>query len=177
MDVPQLGMGPSGPSVQVPHEPYAAVRPWLVVRMQSFTRDVGAAEDVSQEALLRLALEIRAGRTPDNIRAWLARVAINLAVTQGRRSQVARRHAHELMLDAGRSSPEDRAIERERTRSMCRVLAELRPDDRRILVMAASGRSGIEIARHVGRSHAAVRTRLHRLRARVRGRLAALEAA
>lgn len=178
MGVPQIGLRVTEPTAEPrPDGPYAAIRPWLVRRMQSITRDPGVAEDLSQEALLRLAIEIRAGRTPDNIRAWLARVGFNLVMSRGRHHEVERRRSHELLVDLARLSPEDRAIERERTRSMCRALSELGPDDRRLLVMAASGHSGVEIARRLGRSHAAVRTRLHRLRARLRGRLAALEAA
>ena len=45
----------------------------------------GVAEDLLQEAFLRLTREVRADRTPDNVRAWLYRVGANLAVSRGRR--------------------------------------------------------------------------------------------
>ena len=35
------------------------------------TRDEGAAEDLLQEAFLRLTREVDAGRTPEHVRAWL----------------------------------------------------------------------------------------------------------
>ena len=50
------------------------------------TRDEGAAEDLMQESFLRLFKEVEAGRTPDNMRAWLYRVGSNLAISRGRRA-------------------------------------------------------------------------------------------
>ena len=178
MGVLQFGAREASQADEAPQEcPYTALRPWLVQRIVSIARDADIAEDVSQEALLRLALEIRAGRTPDNIRAWLVRVGFNLVMSNARRSQVARRRSHELLADGARSLPEERAIEAERSASMWRALAEVAPRDQRMVAMAASGHSGAEIAREVGSSDAAIRTRLHRLRTRLRARLAALEAA
>ena len=53
------------------------------------TRDPAVAEDLLSESYLRLTTEIRAGRSPDNIRAWLYRVGANLAVSRGRRLSAA----------------------------------------------------------------------------------------
>jgi predicted RNA polymerase sigma factor len=39
------------------------------------TRDPGVAEDLVQEAFLRLTREVSSGREPTNVRAWLYRVA------------------------------------------------------------------------------------------------------
>ncbi|HEY3333907.1 MAG TPA: sigma factor [Candidatus Limnocylindrales bacterium] len=55
-------------------------------------RDVAVAEDLLQETFLRLTREARAGRTPDNVRAWLYRVGANLAVLRACRLDVSRRH-------------------------------------------------------------------------------------
>ena len=55
------------------------------------TRDPEVAEDLLQESFLRLTREIRAGRAPDNVRAWLYRVGANLAVSRGRRISAALR--------------------------------------------------------------------------------------
>ncbi len=49
------------------------------------TRDPETAEDLLAEAFLRLTREVRADRTPDHIRAWLYRVAANLAMSRARR--------------------------------------------------------------------------------------------
>src|SRR5215211_4492638 len=53
------------------------------------TRDQAAAEDLLQDAFLRLAQEIAAGRSPDNVRAWLYRVAANLIISRARRRKTA----------------------------------------------------------------------------------------
>ena len=55
------------------------------------TRDPAVAEDLLSEAYLRLTTEARAGRAPDNVRAWLYRVGANLAVSRGRRISAALR--------------------------------------------------------------------------------------
>src|SRR3954447_10123125 len=53
------------------------------------TRDEAAAEDLLQEAFLRLTREVDAGRTPEHVRGWLYRVASNLAISRGRRRTTA----------------------------------------------------------------------------------------
>ena len=54
-------------------------------------RDRQAAEDILQEAFLKLVREARSGRAPENPRAWLFRVAANLAASRGRRLGIAGR--------------------------------------------------------------------------------------
>ena len=66
------------------------------------TRDSGAAEDLTHDAFERLTAEVRAGRVPDEIGAWLHRVGHNLAMSRGRRIAVADRHVAELACPAGR---------------------------------------------------------------------------
>src|SRR6185436_104307 len=82
------------------------------------TRDEGAAEDLLQEAFLRLTREVEAGRTPEHIRGWLYRVASNLAISRGRR----RMTAFDWMNRYGRTeqgddveSPESGVLARERS--------------------------------------------------------------
>ena len=53
--------------------------------LRAATRDPDTAEDLTQETFIRLYREIQAGRTPDNIRAWLYTVATNLVTSRGRR--------------------------------------------------------------------------------------------
>ena len=53
------------------------------------TRQPDVAEDLLQDAFIRLTREVRNGRTPDNIRAWLYRVGANLVVSRGRRLSTA----------------------------------------------------------------------------------------
>ena len=55
-------------------------------------RDHEAAEDLVHEAFIRLIVEVDAGRTPRNVRAWLYRVIANLIASRQRHATVAGRH-------------------------------------------------------------------------------------
>jgi RNA polymerase sigma factor (sigma-70 family) len=135
------------------------------------TRDDAAAEDLLQETFLRLMREVDSGRTPDHIRAWLYKVASNLAISRGRRRATVvewmRRHGRD---DATRvaESPEAGVLSRERASMLDAALATLSVDARSALLLSAQGFSGEEIADTIGRSHAATRTLLSRARVRVR---------
>ena len=94
------------------------------------TRDEGAAEDLLQEAFLRLTKEVDAGRTPEHVRGWLYRVASNFAISRGRR----RTTAFEWISRYGRQSvgddvdsPEAGVLARERTSAIDTVLAGTSP--------------------------------------------------
>lgn len=139
--------------------------------LTSLTHDVEAAQDIAQEAYVRLAREIDRGRAPDNPRAWLYQVARNLLVSDGRRRQVAERYLPALRPDLATGSAEDEVLLREKHRLVRSMLAQLDAIDRRALLMAAQGYSGAEISAAVGTSEGAVRTRLCRARMRLRALL------
>jgi RNA polymerase sigma-70 factor, ECF subfamily len=145
------------------------------------TRDPEVAEDLLQEAFLRLTREAREGRTPDNIRAWLYRVGFNLATSRGRRLSAAFRGFARLKAPAAprpeENAPEAGYLHREGHAALLDALADLGPDARAALLLAGDGFSGAEIAAAIGRSEAATRTLLCRTRLRVRGRLESPEAA
>lgn len=146
--------------------------PALNAYLTSLTRDPSAAEDITQEAFLRLTREASAGRTPDNIGGWLHRVATNLAMSRGRHNQVVDRYAPALYDRRVGGSPEDEVLRRERDALIRDALASLSETDRAAVVMAAEGYHGPEIARALARTQAATRTLLCRARARLRGSLA-----
>jgi RNA polymerase sigma-70 factor (ECF subfamily) len=150
---------------------YAAQAGPLFRRLTATTRDPSAAEDLTQEAFVRLVLEIRAGRTPDDVGAWLHRVGHNLAMSRGRRIAVAGRHAAAVSRVGESTSPEAMAIESERDALVRDVVGELGAIDQRVLILAANGYRGPEIARSIGKSDAATRTLLCRARTKIRARL------
>jgi RNA polymerase sigma-70 factor (ECF subfamily) len=135
------------------------------------TRDPAAAEDVVQEAFLRLTREAHAGRFPDNPRAWLYRVAVNLARTRSRRQAVADRWRAFFVRRDTASSPEDEMVGRERAASLARALAAIPTDARMAFLLASEGRSGQEVAALLGRTEGATRTLLWRARRELRERL------
>jgi DNA-directed RNA polymerase specialized sigma24 family protein len=80
------------------------------------TRDASSAEDLTQDAFLRLTVEVGAGRVPDNIGAWLHRVGHNLAMSRARRQSVADRHLIALARPGWAASPEAAAVRHEEER-------------------------------------------------------------
>lgn len=145
------------------------------------TRDEAAAEDLVQDAFLRLTGELRAGRAPDDLRAWLFAVAANLSISRGRRVSTAMRWLARLGRveadDRTDESPERTLLRREEHDDMERILASLPVDARTALLLAGQGYRGEEIAAAIGRSHGATRTLLSRARLRIRDAVAASEAA
>jgi RNA polymerase sigma factor (sigma-70 family) len=142
-------------------------------RMLALTHQVDVAEDIAQEAFVRLSVEVRAGRVPDNIGGWLHRVAVNLVASRGRHASVADRRLADLPRPEHEPSPESASIEAEEAVALRRALDALKPIDRAALVMAAQGFRGPEIADRLGRSQGATRTLLCRARSRMRGELEA----
>lgn len=140
----------------------------------SATRDGEAADDVVQEAFLRLVVELKAGRRPDNLGGWLYRVAGNLIISRGRRRSVADRAKALLLRREVEPSPEDDALANERDRALARALSRLPADARVAVLLAARGMTSEEIGVAIRRSPGAARTYLCRARLRLRGELAAL---
>jgi RNA polymerase sigma-70 factor, ECF subfamily len=134
------------------------------------TRDRELAEDLVQESYARLVSEIKAGRPPGNPRAWLYRVARNLAISGCRRQFVAARAAPKLRA-ACSPSAEEYAVVHEAVRELDAELRRFCWLDRTSVLMAAEGYSRADIAQVVGRSEGAVRTRICRARQRLRMRL------
>jgi RNA polymerase sigma-70 factor (ECF subfamily) len=141
------------------------------------TRNPDVAADLVQEAFLRLVREVKAGRTPDNVRPWLYRVIANLAASRGRRaSVVARWQARQVRNDTA-EAPETGYLEHEFSIEVRNLLAGVSGDERTALVLSAHGFAGAEIAAVLGRSQLATRALLCRVRARLRDDALALEAA
>ncbi|MGH2446792.1 MAG: RNA polymerase sigma factor [Candidatus Limnocylindria bacterium] len=136
--------------------------------LTAFTHDASAAEDLLHETYLRLLIEVGAGRPPTHLRAWLFRVAGNLATSRARREGVAVRRAPELLRHDVAPSPEDVLLDREAARSLTSRLSTLPEHVRMALLLSALGYSGAEIARRIGRSEQATRSLLCRQRSRLR---------
>jgi len=143
----------------------------LVRRLTALTHRADVAEDLAQEAFLRLAREVEAGRAPDDPGAWLHRVAGNLVASRGRHQTVVERRAGELPRPHSPATPETLVVEAELNLALRDVLAHLSATDREALVLAAQGYHGPEIAVSIGRTAGATRTLLCRARSKVRGRL------
>jgi DNA-directed RNA polymerase specialized sigma24 family protein len=74
-------------------------------------------------------------------------------------------------------STEDAAIGRERDAMVRDVLTNVRPFERKAMVLAAAGYGSVEIGDRLGRSPAATRTLLCRARGQLRTQLQSFDAA
>lgn len=151
------------------HRAHAGVTYAVAMRA---TRDPELAEDVTQEAFVRLLTEARAGRFPDNPGAWLYRTVSNLVISRARRAEVARRYAPRLADLGAPDQPDAVVVRREGQAELYRAMATLSTRERTALLLAARGSSGLEIAAQLGRSHGATRALMCRARSRLRARAA-----
>jgi RNA polymerase sigma factor (sigma-70 family) len=154
---------------------YELHRAGLLRYLTSITRDAMVAEDLVQDAFVRLTVETAAGRVPDDIGPWLYRVSHNLAMSRGRHLSVADRKQASLAIPDQPESPELLALAHERSREVSAAIADLSPVHRDAITLAAMGYGGDEIARSIGRSNPATRTLLCRARAKVRTRLLSIQ--
>jgi RNA polymerase sigma factor (sigma-70 family) len=151
---------------------FAAYHAEIAAYLRRVTREPETAEDLAQEAFLRLHRSLIERQGPVNTRAWLYRVAGNLAISRGRHLAVARRvHLDREDDDAFDSPPEALAIAGERYAGVGGAMSRLPPDTQRGLALAAQGYSGREIAASLGRSEGATRTLLCRARGELRRQL------
>jgi RNA polymerase sigma-70 factor (ECF subfamily) len=135
------------------------------------------AQDCTQEAFLRLWQQWQRGQDVRNPRAWLVRVARNLAQTHvrsafGRNGTQPPPLLYEL--PAREPSPPECLEQQETCAWVRQALARLRPADRRILTLRyALGYTPHQISEALAVPASAVNMRLSRARRRVAERLAA----
>lgn len=131
------------------------------------TQEPHLAEDIAQEAFIRLLSSRGATLPPDERRAYLFRIAENLVRDAARR----RKRERPAPLD---QVPEPAAPEAPEpmSRRAAAALASLGARERRLLWLAhVEGWRHAEIARLLGIATASVRVLLHRARRRFRERL------
>ncbi len=122
------------------------------------------ATDLTQEVFLRVARSTVPDTTADGERAWVFRIARNLALNHRRDS--GRRPETVELADAARPAPQETSA------AMKQALDRLSPLDRDVfLLREVAGLSYEEIAGSCEISHAAVRARLHRARQQLRNEL------
>ncbi len=157
----------SSPSIDAA---WRSQRPYLVNLAYQMLGDVGGAEDVAQEAFLRLA---RTDVTQiDDLRAWLTVVAGRLCLDQMRSSRARHEHPDESgVLDVAASSdlePADRAtLDDEVRTALLEVLRRLSPGERVAFVLHDVFQLPFdEIAETVGRPVGTCRQLARRARAK-----------
>ena len=147
---------------------YEAHRAELFGFLIRMTHDREVAEELLQDAFIRLIREARAGRMPDEVRPWLYRVAANAAISRARHGAVWTRLVPRLLDRRQPASAEGEFLRTERDAELHTALAGLPADARAALLLAAQGFGGHEIAASIGRTEGATRTLMSRSRAQLR---------
>ena len=144
--------------------------------------NVADAGDVAQESLISMARSVREFRGDSSVSSWLYTIARRFCIKKRRRSKFAPVREESLDApgtDAARRladpapSPEQTATNRELAAALTHAIDELDPSQREVLLLRdVEGLSAPEVAKILGTSVDAVKSRLHRARVAVRQALA-----
>jgi RNA polymerase sigma factor (sigma-70 family) len=151
---------------------YALYARRLMRLLLHLTHEPSAAEDLYQEAWLKLAKSAASLSADTRVYPWLVQVCRNDWVSRLRRERRwSALDEPELYAD-GAPQPDER-LDFERTvDALGGALGRLPDTDRELLLLVAmDGLAGEDVAHILGISHAAVRQRLSRARARLHGLL------
>jgi len=130
-------------------------------------------EEIVQEAFLLLFQHLRKGKSRENLRGWVFRVARNLALKLLKENQTRMRRLVDL--DEGASTrasangpnPEEQASDRQRQARLLAVVSALPERDRDCLFLRAEGLRYREIATALGISLGSVAASITRVLARL----------
>lgn len=132
------------------------------------------ARDAVQDALVAAATHLPAFRGDGTMDGWVVRMVARACgrMRRGRKNDPAL-HAVDVEVAAPEDDPEQAAERGRIAEALGEALLELEPLDRAVLLLAeGEGWTGPDIARELRTTPAAVRTRLTRVRRRMRERLA-----
>ena len=158
---------------------------WLRKVVYSRLREPEAVEEVMQEVALAAVRQAAPLTDPTKVAPWLYRLAVRQTLLYrrkcGRRRRLTERYAdRQLPNDTAARTPNplDWLLHSERCQQVRDALARLADRDAEILLLKYDeGWSYHMIAAHLGVSHSAVETRLHRARKRLRAELVTIELA
>jgi RNA polymerase sigma-70 factor, ECF subfamily len=160
-------------------EIYRTTFPDLVRYLHRKVWDADRARDLAQEAFARALESTGTGEGPGNPRAWVFRIAANLAHDEARSALRRRRHLVLLKNEAESAERPDplAAMERQAREDAARAaLEQLTERDREVLLLWDAGMSYTEIAAQTDLSVGAIGTTLARARRRLVEAHAQLEA-
>lgn len=138
-----------------------------------------AAEEVAQETLIRVFESFDQLRDPERLRAWVFRIARNACLMQRRKSVFAPTHEQSLdelppgtELPSGDTLPEAELLRTELRNVLDRIIAELPPSYRAVVLLRDMEQLSTEDTAHILEVSAdVVKTRLHRGRQAMRQKL------
>ncbi len=168
---PEVATGPSACEREVIHL-FEQFRNPLLRYVVSRGLSLHDGEEVIQEVFLALFRHLQLGRSRQNLRGWIFRVAHNLALKQhhANRKTVARLDSDDSRAEQqpdATPNPEEQATHRQRMEHLQAVLRALPEQDRSCLYLRAEGLRYREIAGILGISLGAVSIALSRSLARM----------
>jgi RNA polymerase sigma-70 factor (ECF subfamily) len=126
------------------------------------------AEEIVQEAFLRLYQQLKSGQEIGDLRSWVFRVAHNLAINQQkgrRRLETMDAEAWERLCELRQDpapNPEQRLLQMEKFERLHAAISRLSPQERQCLHLRAEGLRYREIAEILGLSVTTVAKSLYR---------------
>lgn len=148
---------------------FLAIYPRLVSILRRMLGDCGRAEELANEAFLKLHTSVLPPAAKKNLPGWLYRTAMNLGIDDLRaRSRHRRLEQEASRAQSSSSSQEDglqHVLRAERQKRVRTVLARLKPESAQLLLLRATGHSYREIAAHLEIPGASVGTMLIRAEA------------
>ena len=146
----------------------------LVRMARLFTDDRNAAEDIVQEAFIRLHRTAHRLKDPAKAAPYLRSIVVNLARDHNRRGLMSLRHQEAMISDAVPKLPEDLAIANDDQRKIVIELRELSPRQRDCLLLRYyMDLTEVEIADVLGISSNSVKTHCRRGMSSLRDRVGA----
>jgi RNA polymerase sigma-70 factor (ECF subfamily) len=145
---------------------FLAIYPRLVSILRRMLGDCGRAEELANEAFLKLHTSVLPRTAKKNLPGWLYRTVMNLGIDDLRaRSRHRRLEEEASRAQSSSSSHEDglqHVLRAERQKRVRTVLARLKPESAQLLLLRATGHSYREIAAHLEIPGASVGTMLIR---------------
>lgn len=138
-------------------------------------RDADAAQDATQDALIRAWRDLPTLRDPDRFGSWLYRLLVNSCTDHRRRQQ---RHTHQALAPDHGGVTTDAAQSLAERDALAAALDRLSDEHRAVVVLHYyAGLSHLEISTAIGEPLGTVKSRLSRAVSYLRADLAALERA
>ncbi len=157
------------PAPQSFDELFLTLYPRLVAILRRMLGDPGRAEELANEAFLRLHSSVLSPVAKKNVPGWVYRTAMNLGIDDLRARARRQRWEQETSRTASPTSLGDDGLQlvlrAEKQKRVRTVLAKLKPEWAQVLLLRATGYSYREIASHLDIPSTSVGTLLLRAEA------------
>jgi RNA polymerase sigma-70 factor (ECF subfamily) len=141
-------------------------RPWLYGLCLRLVHNSTVAEDLVQEALVKAFRDLPQLRDPAAFRPWLSRIAVNMCRMHLRKLLGKPTEVHQGTDSEAAAAPDEPPLH------LGQALTQLSQRERRLVgLFYVEGLSHAELAEALSLSTSAVKSRLHRLRAKLRREL------